>query len=200
MANPIDYASLYYSPAELYNIDPNITNQSDEYTKSLFMGDSSANKISGNRYFIDTQTKCSDISGDMHNRSILIDNMTGFKLSGDNKGLLYSVIASLQNLDSSVIDKSYLSTEHCVPVSVYINSTGDISNAWVTQSDYTKIDKNAISPTTDTPSPTPTPTKSGPNIQGFQTMTPPDKNIIISFYIGSLVLISSYILYRAVTK
>jgi len=129
------------------------------------------NVLPGNRYFINTHTKCqssTDGSGStsIHDRSVLVDNVlsTNVQKYGEgNTGLLYSLYASLNRYDLSsqlipaIASATSTSTStttppsavptlpSCIPVSVYIDGTNtSYTSAWVTNPDYGQIDKQAI--------------------------------------------------------
>ncbi len=185
----INYSSLFYEPNQLASgLDPIIP-----YTNALISGNNPTAYINspilpGNRYFINTQTQCTysgDPEGVTHNRSVLVDNVLqssvnnlGNTSTGQNTGLMYSLLASLNNLTSSIVNPttnalqlpvqtgstplgsnipnpaaSYLSSTPifpaCVPVSVYIDGTNvATASAWVSPSDYQAIDPAAISQNT----------------------------------------------------
>jgi hypothetical protein len=169
--NFIDYSSLYYSPG---NLPPGV-DMTQAYTNSLFTGTNGTINANiqqvqpGNRYFIDTHTTCKDENSNIHKRSILIDNVMSSTLANPQKqGLIYSILASLNNINPlSSIDSSF---SVCKPVSVYINGSnrGATTSGWVSSTEYNKIDPQAINQgetaaannPTATPSATPTATPS----------------------------------------
>lgn len=167
----LNYATMYKSPREINNTPQNLMGY---YSDALLTGSSSAQpvfqdeykagKLPGNRYFINTQTKCLDNSGNIQNRSVLIDNInetTMEEFPSDERGLMYSFFASLGSLQ---IDKTPSITPSTAPVSstvhvrsdilpncqlVKVKTTMNIDNAPLTQAymtgdDINKIDQTAI--------------------------------------------------------
>jgi len=171
--NFINYSELYKSPNEMKIKSQYLIG---DYADALITGDSrvyeDSGKLVGNRYFINTQTQCVDASDDtkVESRSILVDNISKSVMSeatDKNKGLLYSLLASLKTLNSDTMfaqnkngepDTSskysatgYLSNlEHvpmpkCSKVEVYTdsNQTENVEG-WVTEEDRQNIDPSAI--------------------------------------------------------
>ena len=106
-SNLVNYSGLYYTPTQL----PTGTNQVVAYADALVTGVSPAYMNSptlpGNRYFLNTATTCADSASNVHTRSVLVDNVLqssvntlGKTSSGQNTGLLYSLLASLNNIGS----------------------------------------------------------------------------------------------------
>ena len=218
--NLLNYASLYYSPQQLPNTDPNTLIQ--YYTNALVSGTSPAYINSpttpGNRYFLNTKTPCKDASGKLQDRSVLIDNVLQSKVNkSNNNGLLYSLFSSLDNIASSSIFRVqdvcgttplYLSSSSpsstgtnmgsnlptCAPVTVYIDGTQTgVTSAYLTQSDIQEVDPLAI------------------QSEGFTCTKNENKNkknnknkkemdMVTQFYIGSLIAISIFILYSLYQK
>lgn len=173
--NFIDYSSLYYNPGQLSSLSN--VNQITAYSNALVSGDSPAYinspTLVGNRYFLDTYNQCQDSSGTIHDRSILIDNVLASSISNPtnqgNQGLLYSILASLENINGSSffqnatmpppgpgsVPSSAPGTSSgppplplCIPISVYIDGTNTTATktAWVIPSDMANIDTTAIAP------------------------------------------------------
>ena len=133
-----------------------------DYAEALIKGgDNIVNRepisLPGNRYFIDTKTKCLDKDNKEQTRSILVDNVHSesmFKTKGDNKGLIYSLLASLNALNTTKFftDKPSSSTDYlknvdvpnypaCEEVTVYANENQDTEiKGWMTESDRESID------------------------------------------------------------
>jgi len=82
--------------------------------------------LPGGRYFMDTNTTCSDACGNTHPLSVLIDNVNTSQVNeSPGQGLLYSLLSSLTLFNpSDTVDL----TSVCVPVSVYMN---DYPNAGI---------------------------------------------------------------------
>ena len=164
-ANFFNYADMYSSPYEINNLPQNLVGY---YTTALLSGGASAQPIyspgfsaenlPGNRYFIDTQTQCQDASGQIHDRSILIDNVLKSNISENKSGLMYSLFASLGNISTSSPTPSpspspgsiqtatigtTLPTCQYVQVKPSDNSTANIG-AYVNTSDFNNIDQLAI--------------------------------------------------------
>ena len=171
--NFINYSELYKSPTEMKIKSKYLIG---DYADALITGDSrvyeDSGKLVGNRYFINTQTQCVDATDDtkVESRSILVDNISTSVMSeatDHNKGLLYSLLASLKTLNSDTMfaqnkngepdtstkysSSGYLSNlEHvpmpkCSKVEVYTNSNQTENvDGWVTEEDRQNIDPSAI--------------------------------------------------------
>ena len=168
----VNYGELYKTPREM---DMNSKELIGDYADALIKGSSDVYKNSpemiGNRYFIDTQTQCLDKNDNsqVHNRSVLVDNINASAMSkakDGNKGLIYSLLASMKSINSgAMFDSSngepishtkYSSTgylhniekkpmPYCTNVSVYTDDKKerDISG-WITEEDRETIDPLAI--------------------------------------------------------
>jgi len=167
----LNYATMYKSPREVNNTPQNLMGY---YSDALLTGSSisqivfqdeyNAGKLPGNRYFINTQTKCLDNSGNIQNRSVLIDNInetTMDNFPSDERGLMYSFFASLGTLQ---IDKTPSITPSTAPVSSTVHLRSDmlpncqlvkvktainidnapLAQAYMTSDDINKIDQTAI--------------------------------------------------------
>ena len=167
----LNYATMYKSPQEVNNTPQNLMGY---YSDALLTGSSTsqivfqdeynAGKLPGNRYFINTQTKCLDNSGNIQNRSVLIDNInetTMDNFPSDERGLMYSFFASLGTLQ---IDKTPSITPSTAPVSSTVHLRSDIlpncqlvkvktainidnaplAQAYMTSDDINNIDQTAI--------------------------------------------------------
>lgn len=161
--NFVNYGELYKSPNEM---KMNSKFLIGDYAEALIQGgDNVVNRepisLPGNRYFIDTHTKCLDKDSKEQTRSILVDNVHSEAMSktkGDNKGLIYSLLASLNALDTSQFfaDKPSSSTDYlknvdvptypaCEEVTVYADENQDTEiKGWMTESDRESIDSAAI--------------------------------------------------------
>ena len=161
--NFINYGELYKSPGEL---KMNSKFLIGDYAEALIKGgDNLVNRepisLPGNRYFINTHTKCLDKDNNEQTRSILVDNIHSEMMSktkGDNKGLLYSLLASLNTLDTSNFfsEKPVSSTEYlhntdsptypaCEEVTVYADENKNVEiKGWMTENDRKSIDAAAI--------------------------------------------------------
>ena len=103
----INYAELYKTPNEMKENTKVLIN---DYADALIKGDSIVYKnnpdLVGNRYFIDTKTKCLDKSDEsIQTRSVLVDNVneTAMKTAKNgNTGLMYSLLASLKLMNSTI--------------------------------------------------------------------------------------------------
>ena len=168
----VNYGELYKNPQEMEMESKELIG---DYADALIKGSSDVYKnspeLTGNRYFIDTQTQCLDKNDNsqVHNRSILVDNINASAMSktkDGNKGLIYSLLASMKSIHSNTMFESsngepiphpkYSSTgylknidkkpmPYCTNVSVYSDDKKerDISG-WVTDEDRAKIDPLAI--------------------------------------------------------
>ena len=105
--NFVNYGELYKSPREMKQNAKFLINY---YADALVKGPSPVYKDSpdlvGNRYFIDTHTKCLDKNDNSktHPRSVLVDNVNSSALgttNDNNSGLIYSLLASLKTIDSN---------------------------------------------------------------------------------------------------
>jgi len=129
----INYSSLYYPPSALGGMtDPIVP-----YANALVTGQNPTAYINsptlpGNRYFLDTQTKCTyagDPSGVTHDRSVLVDNVLQSSVGNLGKassstGLMYSLAASLNQLISAIPNLSGPSAyTPYVPLPVQFGST-----------------------------------------------------------------------------
>jgi len=161
--NFINYSDNYYSPTQL-NTMYNMSNadQMTAYSNALVNGTSPAYiespTLLGNRYFLDTNTKCQDVNGNPKPRSVLIDNVLASSIQDPafqgNQGLLYSITAALDNISSTAYYPSITKPPSgqtlplCQPVSVYIDGTNTATaNGYVLSSDMQNIDTLAIAPT-----------------------------------------------------
>jgi hypothetical protein len=221
----INYAANYYPP----NHFPKTTSQSmlnTYYTDALVTGFSpaiidSSYTIPGNRYFLNTYTPCLDSSGNQQPRSVLVDNVltSSVKNSNDygNQGLLYSLFASLDNMNTSDLfnvkdacggnpinlpiqsqtsigsGSLFVSDlPQCAPVSVYINGGNTTSvSGWMIESDITKVDPLALSEGFDLKMDTDA--INGKNRELFT-------QIMVWFYIIALIIIAAYMIYRLMKK
>lgn len=112
--NFLNYSNMYLSPTVVNNnsqqpIEPQML--MPDYVDALLTGggsqkiystDFESGRLPGNRYFIDTNTVCKDNNGDLHARSILIDNVnerTMDSFPNKERGLMYSLFASMGNID-----------------------------------------------------------------------------------------------------
>lgn len=159
----INYGELYKSPGEMRMNSKFLIG---DYAEALIKGgDNAVNRepisLPGNRYFIDTKTKCLDKDNKEQTRSILVDNVHSEAMSktkGDNKGLMYSLLASLQTLDTSNFfsDKPASSTDYlknvdvpdyptCEEVTVHANENRDAEiKGWMTEEDRNSVDAAAV--------------------------------------------------------
>ena len=130
--NAVDYSSLYYTPDQMLQQQGLMgSDLVAPYSDALISGNSTAynqipsNTLPGKRYLIDTNTKCIDPNGNTHNRSVVIDNilMTSIQhpSNNGNRGLLYSLMASLENINSSTFFPS-LSTPQSSTVQSVVTS------------------------------------------------------------------------------
>jgi hypothetical protein len=201
----VDYTTLYYSPTELLlsNSGVDIT---QAYTNSLFTGTSAtpnANMqqyLPGNRYFLDTQSTCTDSCGNSQELSTLVDNVISSVLANpQQQGLMYSLLTVLQSINplASVADSSL-----CLPVSVYINgsNSGQTTTGWVSSTeriDPQAIDTDSVIPNTISTSPATT----TPSISGFcsnaSCKEDPLTDTIVQMYLLGLIVVSGFLVYRA---
>ena len=187
------------------------------YINALTIGSSNANKdpplLPGTRYFIDTNTTCLDASNTSQRKSILIDGVLENKLN-EQKGLMYSMFASLDSIDTSANMFNALKNdpgEKCEPVSVYANGRTDgtksteIKTGYVSKSDKEKIDPSAIkSPFTDIASVDQvdniTPSTPSGTAEFSRKSVMIDNDIITQFYFTSITLLGLYMFYRLYDK
>jgi len=147
--NFFNYTNYYFSPSELSSSQSGV-DITQAYTNSMFSGYTpNANKkqsLPGGRYFMDTNTTCSDACGNTHPLSILIDNVNTSQVNGSpGQGLLYSLLSSLTLFNpSDTVDL----TSVCVPVSVYMNdsSNAGMASGYITLTQYQGVDPRAIGP------------------------------------------------------
>jgi hypothetical protein len=147
--NFFNYTNYYFSPSELSSSQSGV-DITQAYTNSLFSGSTpNANKkqsLPGGRYFMDTNTTCSDYSGNTHPLSVLIDNVNTSQVNSfPGQGLLYSLLSSLTLFNPmETVDLSSI----CLPVSVYINdsSNAGMVTGYITSTQYQGIDPRAIGP------------------------------------------------------
>ena len=172
--NFFNYASMYKSPKEMNNLPQNLMGY---YTDALITGSKkgqpifqkgySADAFPGNRYFINTNTKCMDNDGIFHERSVLIDNvnesvMEDYKAS--ERGLMYSFFASLGSLDImktpsvaparsaapgpssaiTIVDSNTIPSCQLAKVRSSDQEDSQVIQAYVTEKDYGKIDARAL--------------------------------------------------------
>jgi len=106
--NFLNYAELYTKPSDL---KVNAANSIGQYANALITGKnddyvySDSPDLVGNRYFINTGTQCIDSENKTHTRSVLVDNVltsTMKKTTDSNTGLMYSLLASMQTLNSII--------------------------------------------------------------------------------------------------
>ncbi len=172
-SNFINYGELYKTPNEM---KMNSKSLIGDYADALIKGPSDvyvdSPNLVGNRYFIDTNTQCKnkDNNNKLETRSILVDNVMDEALNqtkGGNKGLIYSLLASLKMIDSDTMFtdmknnepthfKKYSSTEYlrnspnadmplCSEVSVYSSDAKDaVISGWMTEEDIKNVDPNAL--------------------------------------------------------
>ena len=172
-SNFINYGELYKTPNEM---KMNSKSLIGDYADALIKGRSDvyvdSPNLVGNRYFIDTNTQCKnkDDNNKLETRSVLVDNVMDEALNhtkGGNKGLIYSLLASLKMIDSETMFtdmknnepthfEKYSSTEYlskspnadmpsCSEVSVYSSNQKDsIINGWMTEEDIKNVDPNAL--------------------------------------------------------
>jgi hypothetical protein len=166
-----NYGELYKTPRDM---NMNSSDLIGDYADALMKGPSdvyiNSPELLGNRYFLDTQTQCLDKNDNtqVHNRSVLVDNINASAMSktkNGNKGLFYSLLASMKSIDSDkMFDMSngepiknatptaYLNHVDqkdlpvCTEVSVYADDKKQRNiTGWVTSDDRDDIDPLAIS-------------------------------------------------------
>ena len=168
----VNYGELYKNPRDM---DMNSTELIGDYADALMKGPSdvyiNSPELLGNRYFLDTQTQCLDKNDNetVHNRSVLVDNINASALAKSkygNKGLIYSLLASMKSIDSGKmfnmkdgepisyakqspteylehIDKKDM--PQCTSVTVYTDDKKERDiTGWVTEEDRADIDPLAI--------------------------------------------------------
>jgi len=161
----VNYGDLYKSPK---NMGMSSQYLIGDYGHALVTGNTPVYKnpphvLPGNRYFLNTHTKCKDASNNIQDRSIVIDNVLETLVDDtnddNNKGLMYSFLASLESLDKNPYPTTptYAPTAYlkdvsgqsdlplCVPVSVYLDGTNtNTSKGWITDNDKINLDPVAI--------------------------------------------------------
>jgi len=167
-SNFVNYGELYKSPMEMKQNSKELISH---YADALIKGESPVYKDSpnlvGNRYFISTNSKCLDNDDKEQTRSILVDNVNASAMEtteGGNKGLIYSLLASLKTINSGdmfnemedgkpveyINDNSdYLNDTElpkCNEIKVFANNKReDTVSGWVTNIDRSEIDPLSIS-------------------------------------------------------
>ena len=170
--NFVNYGELYKTPREM---EMDSSELIGDYANAMMKGPSdvyiNSPELLGNRYFMNTQTQCLDKNDNskIHERSVLVDNINASamaKAKDGNKGLIYSLLASMKTINSDTmfpmkegepvsfpkqsgtdylnnVDQKSMPT--CTNVSVYTDDkkNRDISG-WVTEEDRANIDPLAI--------------------------------------------------------
>ena len=170
-SNFVNYGELYKSPMEMkQNSKELISHYADALIKggeSPVYKDKDSPNLVGNRYFISTNSKCLDNDDKEQTRSILVDNVNASAMEtteGGNKGLIYSLLASLKTINSGdmfnemedgkpveyINDNSdYLNDTElpkCNEIKVFANNKRDnTASGWVTNRDRSEIDPKSIS-------------------------------------------------------
>lgn len=175
--NFFNYASMYKSPKEMNNLPQNLMGY---YTDALITGSTSpspifqkgysADAFPGNRYFINTNTKCMDNDGIFHERSVLIDNVNESVMEdypSSERGLMYSFFASLGSLDImktpsvapaqssapgpssapsaiTIVDSNTIPSCQLAKVKTSDQEDSQVIQAYVTEKDYGNIDAKAL--------------------------------------------------------
>jgi len=162
--NLVNYGDLYKSPLEMNTWSKYLI---ADYANALIVGNSPVYKKSptvlpGNRYFLDTNTQCKDASNNVHDRSVVIDNVLQTLVddsnTSGNNGLMYSFFASLESLDKPLppaptySPTAYLSDvsgqsniPSCVPVSIYLDGSNTTNaSGWITDTDRAELDPLAL--------------------------------------------------------
>lgn len=170
--NFVNYGELYKTPRDM---EMNSSELIGDYADALVKGPSdvyvNSPELLGNRYFMDTQTQCLDKNDNtqVHNRSVLVDNIHASamaKAKDGNKGLIYSLLASMKSIDNDTMfpmndgeptsfskhsGTGYLSNVEqkpmplCTSVSVYTDDKKDRDiSGWVIEEDRRNIDPLAI--------------------------------------------------------
>ena len=172
-SNFVNYGELYKGPREMKQNSKFLINS---YADSLVKGGESivykdSPYLVGNRYFIDTHTKCLDKNdhSKTYKRSILVDNVNTSAMgttNDKNTGLIYSLLASLKTIDSNDMFNDMSnnqptefinnSTDYlkdienpplplCNKITVYSDDKKETDiSGWVIESDRTDIDPEAI--------------------------------------------------------
>jgi hypothetical protein len=130
--NFVNYAELYKSPPELKTKSQDLI---DFYAKALITGKDDklvypdSPNLVGNRYFINTGAKCMGDDNAVHTRSLLVDNVLTSTMNdavGENKGLMYSVLASMKTINSDSLFAN--STDGKPTKNTKYSPTGYLSN------------------------------------------------------------------------
>lgn len=170
--NFVNYGELYKTPREM---EMDSSELIGDYADAMMKGPSdvyiNSPELLGNRYFINTQTQCLDKNDNSktHDRSVLVDNIHASamtKAKHGNKGLIYSLLASMKSINSDSmfpmndgepvsfpkqsgtdylnnVDQKSMPT--CTNVSVYTDDKKDRDiSGWVTEEDRENIDPLAI--------------------------------------------------------
>ena len=173
----VNYAELYKTPKDLSRPTPELIS---DYASALVTGTDNSRvypdspNLVGNRYFLNTGTQCAnkDNTSDLHPRSVLVDNVLSSTMNiavDKNQGLMYSLLASIKNLNSDemfndmsnnqptvgqkVSPTGYLSNimnmsvPLCSKVGVYgddKDSSDSVVYGWVTENDRKTIDPIAV--------------------------------------------------------
>ena len=168
----VNYGELYKNPRDM---NMNSKELIGDYADALMKGPSDAYinspELLGNRYFLDTNTHCLDKNDNekVQNRSVLVDNINASALAKSkygNKGLIYSLLASMKSINSDKmfnmedgepisyakrsptgylehIDKKDM--PQCTSVTVYTDDKKERDiTGWVTEDDRDDIDPLAI--------------------------------------------------------
>ena len=170
--NFVNYGELYKTPREMETDSSELIG---DYADAMMKGPSdvyiNSPELLGNRYFINTQTQCLDKNDNskIHERSVLVDNVHASamaKAKDGNKGLIYSLLASMKTINSDTMfpmnegepvsfpkhsGTDYLnnvdqkSMPLCNSVTVYTDDKKDRDiSGWVTEEDRENIDPLAI--------------------------------------------------------
>lgn len=170
--NFVNYGELYKTPREM---EMDSSELIGDYADAMMKGPSdvyiNSPELLGNRYFINTQTQCLDKNDNSktHDRSVLVDNIHASamtKAKHGNKGLIYSLLASMKSINSDTmfpmndgepvsfpkqsgtdylnnVDQKSMPT--CTNISVYTDDKKDRDiSGWVTEEDRENIDPLAI--------------------------------------------------------
>jgi hypothetical protein len=173
----INYAELYKTPKDLSRPTPELIR---DYANALVTGTDNSRvypdspNLVGNRYFLNTGTLCAnkDNPSDLHPRSVLVDSVLSSTMNiavDKNQGLMYSLLASIKNLNSDEMfnnmdnnqptaDKKYSPTGYlsnitnmsvplCSNVGVYSDDKEESDNViygWVTENDRKTIDPLSV--------------------------------------------------------
>ena len=167
-SNFVNYGELYKSPMEMKKNSKELIN---DYADALIKGGVStvykdSPNLVGNRYFISTNSKCLDNDDKEQTRSILVDNVNASameKAEDGNKGLIYSLLASLKTINSGDMfnemkdghptenindNKDYLNDTElpkCDEIKVFANDKKEKTvSGWVTNNDRPEIDPKSI--------------------------------------------------------